>query len=201
VYEFVGASVMGVQLGVQTTFCEEIGPSLRKCLLHNQQATLLSRRVFTAKDKNQKRKVDPVGRCMHDLFSLDLAGRSDSAKAMYQSAQQQVQISIAGEKLQQLRINAPPDSIPVISVVIGLGLGSRWFYQGMSWASLYPFIAVLHQSRGRTPSPSKTVVSVLLRRKRSAPTRVQRPLCSVGETGPQRNAKAEPTVLCPDIVV
>lgn len=63
-------------------------------------------RATGANGKIQKRKADVVHRYMHNLFDPDLTGMSDSGRAIYQSAQQQAQISIAGEKLQQMRIEA-----------------------------------------------------------------------------------------------
>ena len=62
--------------------------------------------VTGANGKIQKRNTDAVRSYMHSLFDPDLSGMSDSAKTMYRSAHQQAQISLAGEKLQQMRIEA-----------------------------------------------------------------------------------------------
>jgi hypothetical protein len=75
-------------------------------LLAQQSSQFAIEACICCNDEIQKRKVDAVGRCMHDLFDLDLTGSSHLVKAMYQSAQQEAQTSMAGEKLQQLRIAA-----------------------------------------------------------------------------------------------
>ena len=64
---------------------------------------------------------------MHNLFDPDLTGRSDFVKAMCQSAQQAAQISIAGEKLQQLRIEAKTRAARLYTGY--LGHRRAWFGQ------------------------------------------------------------------------
>jgi len=59
-----------------------------------------------AKWQNPKALSGDVNRYMHSLFDPDLTRMSDSVKAMYQSAQQRAQISLAGEKLQHMRVQA-----------------------------------------------------------------------------------------------
>ena len=83
--------------------------------------------MVAANGEIQKRKADAVCKYMYDLFVPDLAGRSDFVKAMYQCAQQKAQISIAGEKLQQLRIEARTRAARLYTGY--LGRRRAWFGQ------------------------------------------------------------------------
>jgi hypothetical protein len=64
---------------------------------------------------------------MHDLFSPNFTERSDSVKAMYQSVQRRAWISIAGQKLQKLRIETR--TRPARLYTGYLGRRRAWFGQ------------------------------------------------------------------------
>lgn len=64
---------------------------------------------------------------MHELFDPDLSGNSDLVKTVYESARQKAQTSMAGEKLQQLRIAAR--TRPAKLYTGYLGRRRAWFGQ------------------------------------------------------------------------
>jgi hypothetical protein len=151
-------------------------------LLAQQSSQFAIEACICCNDEIQKRKADAVGRCMHDLFDLDLTGSSHLVKAMYQSAQQKRKSAWRDKNCSSCASRPElvlPNSIPAIWGVAGHGLVSRWFCRETSWASSYPFIVDLHPSHGRTPFPFRRIVLAHLRPKLSSHTRTQPPLHSV----------------------